>query len=368
MTRRSMLAAVAVGLVAMATVIAANPAWGAPAPVNPAPTAAHPLQGLRQLTVATVPPVPGMQFAVDGRVFAADARGVASILITKAQREALRANRGAHLTVVQPVFNSSPGVRARFTGWSGPGQYRSGGPVPEEYQRATFDMDYLTSFRFATVAGDSVRATSLASMHLMSSLGDRVRIDPEQSQWLQGSRTATGALGLQSRAVSYRVQAVRTAGVNAVNRGQQQFFPSRQHQVDVQLLFFNVRFSARDALLGSATGSSLLLQYPDRHTKTFPLAQGRPVTVRDLPRGTYHVTVRGAGPEMSQKLTVSKDQTADFDTVTWIDVALGLALLLLIAIGLFVIRRVVRKRSRRPHVDIVAAERAERDEELVGAS
>ena len=190
---------------------------------------------------------------------------------------------------------------------------------------------------------------------------------PHKAHWLQGSRTATGALGLQSRAVSYRVQAVRTAGVNAVNRGQQQFFPSRQHQVDVQLLFFDVQFSARDALLGSTTGSSFLLEYPDGHTKTFPFADGRSVTVRDLPRGTYHVTVRGAGPEMSQKLTVSKDQSADFDTVTWIDLALGGALLLLIAIGLFVVRRLVRKRGRRVHVDIVAAERAERDAELVGA-
>jgi hypothetical protein len=152
-----------------------------------------------------------------------------------------------------------------------------------------------------------------------------------------------------------------------VNRGQQQFFPSRQHQVDVRVLFFDVKFSARDALLGSTTGSSFLLEYPDGHTKAFPFAQGRSVTVRDLPRGPYHVTVRGAGPEMSQKLSVSKDQHADFDTVTWIDLGFGVALLLFIALGLFVVRRLVRKRSRPASVDIVAAERAERDGELVGA-
>jgi hypothetical protein len=367
MNRRSTLGGIVVALVALACVNVGSVAWGAPAPVNPGPTAAHPYQGLRRLTVATVPPVPGIPFAIDGRVFTADSRGVATILITKAQREALRADRSAHLTVVEPVFRSSPVARARFTGWSGDGQYRSGGPVLEEYQRATFDIDYLTSFRFTTTAGDPVAAASLRSMRLLSTLGDRVTVNPAKPLWLQGSRTATGALGLQSQAVSYRVQAVRAAGVNAVNRGQQQFFPSRQHLVDVALLFFDVHFIARDALLGSSAGSSLRLQYPDGRTQTIPLRGGRSVVVRDLPRGTYHVTVRGAGPEMSQKLTVSKNQTAEFDTVTWIDIGLGVALLLVLVIGLLVVRRLVRTRDPRRPVDLVAAERAERSEELVGA-
>jgi hypothetical protein len=361
-----MFAWVAAMLFALGSVGAATSAGAAPAPVAPGPTAAHPYQGLRRLTVATVPPVPGMQFAVDGRVFTADTRGIATTLITKAQREAVRADRSTHLRVVQPVFEAGLGVRARFTGWSGPGQYRSGSPVAEEYQRATFDMDYLTSFTFTTVGGDLVPARSLTSMQLESSLGDRVRLDPAQPRWLQGSRTATGGRGLQSRAVSYRVQSVRTVGVNAVNRGQQQFFPSRQHQVYVELLFFDVRFTARDALLGSSAGSSFLLQYPDGHTKRFPLRDDGPFTVRDLPRGTYHVTIRGAGPEMSQKLTVSKDQHADFDTVTWLDVALGVALLLFIVIALVAVRRVVRKRARPAPVGL-AADRLARDEELIGA-
>jgi uncharacterized membrane protein affecting hemolysin expression len=70
---------------------------------------------------------------------------------------------------------------------------------------------------------------------------------------------------------------------------------------------------------------------------------------------------------MSQKLTVSKNQTAQFDTLTWIDIGLGVALLLVLAIGLLVVRRLLRRRDRRPAVDLVAAQRAESDEELVGA-
>jgi hypothetical protein len=163
------------------------------------------------------------------------------------------------------------------------------------------------------------------------------------------------------------VQSVITEGVNAVNRGQQQFFPSRQQRVNVQLLFFDVTFSARDALLGSATGSSIRLEFPDGHAATYPFGTQASVTIRNLPRGTYHVTVQGSGPEMTQKVTVSKDQRADFDTITWIDLALALALVLLLAIGLLVLRRLVRKRGAGTHVDVVAGERAGRDEELVGA-
>jgi hypothetical protein len=366
MRRPSIVACLATALVALIALVGSGAASALGAAPAPGPTPAHPYQGLRRLTVATVPPVPGMPFTVDGRLFAADAQGIATTLITKAQREAVRADRNSHLRVVEPVFEASPGVRARFTGWSGAGTYRKGNPVPEEVQRATFDMDYLTSFRFTTVGGDLVPARSLTSMRLLSSLGDLVRLDPAQPKWLQGSRTATGGRGLQSRAVSYRVQSVGTAGVNVVNRGQQQFFPSRQHEVFVSLLFFNVRFSARDALLGSSTGSSFVLEYPNGHSKSFPLHDDRPTTVRDLPRGTYHVTIRGAGPEVSQKLTVSKDQQADFDTVTWLDVALGVALVLAIAIGLVVLRRIVRKRARPVPIEI-APGRTAQSEELIGA-
>jgi hypothetical protein len=366
MTRRAPMLLAAMVVVGLLVGGGAAPVWAAPAPVNPVPTAAHPFQGLRRLTVATIPPVPGMQFSIDGRIFVADARGVASTIVTKPQREAVRADRATHLAVVNPVFESAPGVRARFTGWSGSGQYRNG-VVPEEYERATFDIDYLTSFTFATVGGAPIAASSLTSMQLMSSLGDRIQMQPAASRWLQGTRTATGNRGLQSRAVSYRVQSVRTAGVNAVNRGQQQFFPSRQQHVSVQLLYFDVTFSARDALFGSKTGSSIRLQYPDGHEATYALGKRASVTVRQLPRGTYHVTVLGAGPAMTQKVTVSKDQQAGFDTITWIDLALGLAVVLLLAIGLFVLRRLVRKRGAGGHIDVVEAERAERDEELVGA-
>ena len=114
-------------------------ATAAPAPPNPAPTPAHPLQGLRKLTVATIPPVPGMKFAVDGAVFVADARGVASTYVTKAQREAVRADSGAHLTILTPQLEPEPGVQGplhRMVG-SRPVPEGAGSPRSTSARRST---------------------------------------------------------------------------------------------------------------------------------------------------------------------------------------------------------------------------------------
>ena len=334
----------AVGFVAGVHLGPAAAAPTAPPPGIPSPTAANPYQGLRLLTVATLPAVPGMQFAVDGKVFVADDQGVASTLVTKAQREAVRAEREKHLTVVTPLFAQSVGVRARFTGWSGPGVYRAGKP-PEEYQRATFAMEYRTAFTFAARSGREVDPSTLSSMRLVSSLGKRITLTPPRPAWLQGNRTTTGRLGLQSRAVSYRIDSVTRSGANVVHSGQQRFFPSRTQQVEVALLLFDVRFSARDALLGVGTGSGIALEFPDGHVDHFGFGSNGAVTLRQLPRGTYRVTVEGSGPALSQKLTVSQNQQADVDAVTWIDIGLALLLLLCIVVGLFVVRRALRRRG-----------------------
>jgi hypothetical protein len=243
---------------------------------------------MRRLTVATIPPVPGMRFAVDGEEFVADSNGVATTLVTKDQRFAVRYARDQHLSVVTPVVEYEPGVRARFSGWSGKGQYRSG-QVPEEYQRATFNIEYLTSFNFATSGGASVTSRSVDTMPGAarggcSSIGSR--------RWLSGSLAATGSNGLRVRAVSYAIDSVTTRGATVVHRGQQVFFPSRRETVTVPLLLFNVRFVSRDALFGGAAGSVMTLEYPDGTTQRFPLDRHSALTVPQLPRGTYQADRR----------------------------------------------------------------------------
>lgn len=347
----------------------AGAAVGSAVPPVPVPTAAHPLQGMRRLTVATIPPVPGARFAVDGREFVADAAGVATTLVTKEQRFAVRNARDQHLRVVDAVVEPEPGVRARFAGWSGTGQYRSG-PIPEEYQRATFDIDYLTSFEFATPDGARVDPKMLDTMRLRSSTGARITSRHFVPMWLAGSLAATGRNGLQVRAVSYAIDAVTTSGASVVHRAQQRFFPSRRQTVTVPLLLFEVMFVPQDALFGGLAGSAISLEYPDGTSRRLPLGAGGTATVRRLPRGTYQATVIGAGPRTAQQLTVSKADRLDLQVFTWLDTALIVGLLVALLVVLLLVGRHVRRRSRRRgDLDIVAAEREERAErELVGSS
>jgi hypothetical protein len=340
----------------------------APGPPDPAPTAAHPLQGLRRLTVATIPPVPGMRFAVDGREFVADSSGVATTLVTRSQRAAVRSNRDAHLSVVTPVLEYEPGSRARFAGWSGEGQYRGGGDVPEEYQRATFNIEYLTSFDFTTPEGVSVDPRKFDSMRLRSSAGARLLLRRFTPVWLRGSLAATGPNGLQVRAISYAIDDVRISGATVVHRAQQRFFPSRRQTITVPLLLFDVRFAVRDAFFGGGAGSSINLEYPDGSSLQLPLGRDAAVTVLRLPRGTYQARVSGAGPEYSQQLTVSGDARMELDVLTWLDASLLVGLVLAVLVALLLVGRAMRRRSRRRgELDLVREERAEEPEpEMVG--
>ena len=373
MTRgRTARALVGVALVALVAVVATVPldhrADAAGRPARPGPTAKHPLQGLRRLTVATIPPVPGMRFAVDGTEFVADSNGVATTLVTKDQRFAVRYARDQHLSVVTPVVEFEPGVRARFSGWSGKGQYRSG-TVPEEYQRATFNIEYLTSFNFATPAGASVTPRTVDTMRLHSSTGARMLLRRFTPVWLSGSLAATGSSGLKVHAVSYAIDAVTTRGASVVHRGQQVFFPSRREIVTVPLLLFDVRFVARDALFGGAAGSVLTLEYPDGTTRRLPLDRHAAVTVPQLPRGTYQARIAGAGPTYSQQLTVSSGARVELDVVTWLDTVLLIGLVLAVLAALMLVGRTMRRRNRRRvGLDLVDLEDAERPSpEMVGA-
>ncbi len=378
MTRgRTTRVLVGMALVALVAVVATVPldhradAAGRPRatrPLAPGPTAKNPLQGMRRLTVATIPPVPGMRFAVDGEEFVADSNGVATTLVTKDQRFAVRYARDQHLSVVTPVVEYEPGVRARFSGWSGKGQYRSG-QVPEEYQRATFNIEYLTSFNFATSGGASVASRSVDTMRLRSSTGARMLLHRFTPVWLSGSLAATGSNGLRVRAVSYAVDSVTTRGATVVHRGQQVFFPSRRETVTVPLLLFNVRFVSRDALFGGAAGSVMTLEYPDGTTQRYPLDRHSALTVPQLPRGTYQARIAGAGPTYSQQLTVSSGARVELDVVTWLDTVLLLGVVLAALAALMLVGRVMRRRNRRRvELDLVEFDDEERPApEMVGA-
>jgi hypothetical protein len=338
--RRVLTVLAPIGVVVGMLLGAAAPAMAANTPPpqrphpkgTPAPKRAHPKlnqalpQGFNQLSIQTTPPVAGAKFTFAGATITTDNAGIGTMLITPAQRLILRDNRQDELVVATPTVDVKQGVRAQFTGWFGAGVYRAG----VESQVATFEFDYLTSFNFTNLKGRVVPPSLMSSLQLQSSIGETIDLDTADPVWLQGSQVVTGSNGLESKDIFYKVNSVVVAGSNVVNRAQQRFVPSQQQLATVKLLFYSARFVATDAMFGGGIGTGIDLQYPDGTTRHIPFARGHAVTVDDLPRGDYHVTVVGGGLKMARPVSISRDQEADLDVISYVDVAVvGVALLLL---------------------------------------
>lgn len=309
----------------------------------------NPFPGLRLLTIQTQPPVPGARFAIDGRELVTDARGIVTTLITKEQREAVHADRAAHLTVVSPALEFRSGARARFSGWYGTGSYKPGA-IPEEIQRATFDVDFLTTFGFRTPHGQEVSPGRVSEMELRSSVGGKLFLTGPRRfapRWLHGQRVTRGPNGLEVVEISYTIESATVSGSNVVNQSQQRFLPSRDPKMQIRLLLFDVRLQASDAVFGSPAGSSVLVKFPDGTTRRESLQRRASVTLSKLPRGEYHVTVEGAGPSTGQPFVLSRDQRVQIDVITWLDVLLGGLLLLVITGAVLYAGSHVRRRRRR---------------------
>jgi hypothetical protein len=188
--------------------------------------------------------------------------------------------------------------------------------------------------------------------------GSRLTLASGRVSWVPAVRAIVrpGARWRERR-VSFAVQEVLARGANVVNRAQQHFVPARQQKVDVHVLFFEMRFRARDALFGTAIGTSVELRFPDGHTERVPLGSSGERAIAGLPRGDYLVNVSGPGISMSRPVVLSRSQDVGLQIITWLDVALGVALVLLALLALSLVRRWLIRRSSHARIPI----RAEHD-------
>jgi hypothetical protein len=296
---------------------------GTPSPKRPHPRLNQALApGVNLLSIQTSPSVPGAKFTFAGVTVTADSAGVASMQISPAQRQLLRQNRAGELQVTTPTVDVRQGVRAQFSGWYKDGDYRAG----VESQIATFEFEYLTSFNFTNPKGRAVSPALLTSMQLQSSVGEIIDLDSADPLWLQGSQMD----GLDSKEIFYKVNSVVVAGSNVVNSAQQRLYPAQQSVNTLTLLFFSARFVATDAMFGGGIGKGIELTYPDGSVREFSFGKAHAVTVDDLPRGDYHVTVVGGGLRMARPVSISRTQEADLDVISYLDVAVvGVAMAIL---------------------------------------
>ena len=166
---------------------------------------------------------------------------------------------------------------------------------------------------------------------------------------LKATRVVPLAGTLVSKHLLYRVQAVTIDGNNLVNRAQQAFLPAETPKVTLRLLFYSVKFIARDRIFRFPIGSSITLEYPNGNSRDYKLGSSRTLLLKALPRGNYRVTVHAPGLKMKMPVAMTRDQVATLNVVSYLDVAAVGFVVFATAAGLLLVGRPgLRRRLRRP--------------------
>ncbi len=299
---------------------------------------------VRPLTIQTVPAIRGAKFILDGRVLVTGADGIVRTTTTKAQRDQLATSRAAHLSVASSTIAIQPGVRAQFAGWYDGGYHYNSTNKSGQLLRAAFDFDYLTSFSFVRPNGSPVHLAGFGGMQLHTTAGATIALPQVAPVWLPGVKVAStgGHLGVND--VEYKISSVKLHGNNAVHVDQQAFVPAHQRNVTVQVLLFTVTLKTQDAFFGLALGSAVDLKFTDGTNQHATIRHGS-VTFVDLPRGNYALKVQAPGLSSDKSISVSRDQIVKLQVVSWLDVAIMLIVVLIIAAALIFIGR-SRRRGR----------------------
>ena len=186
-------------------------------------------------------------------------------------------------------------------------------------------------------------------MKIRSSTGEERTLSPTELAapvMLLAQEATPTPTGLTSRDLRYTVQDVMVDGTSTVNRSQQDFFPSRDPELTVDTLFFNVHVQVNDALFGSTTGKRVVLLRPDGTETSYPLVDGE-ATLESLPRGDYKLRVEGSGLKSWQPVAVTRDQSVQIRQLTRLDMATVGGAVVVVVLGLVLAGRGHRRRRAR---------------------
>lgn len=312
---------------------------------TPAAAAACPAdRPLTEVSVSTVPVVPGARIVVAGQEVVTDAAGHAAL--SACRLLSARDISGPSAAIQLPGHRRAVFDRVFLS---------ARGRVVQ----VAFGMEHEVSFTFSGLPTKEIETFTLRSS--TGAVISRSDLDPV---YLPGSRVLRGPDGLEQREIYYSVDAVTVAGSSVVNRSQIRFYPSERSVVRIPLLAFRVRVEVVDRLFRHPVGSSVRLVRTDVLDLQQPLDHGRAVFT-EVPRGEYLVVADAPGVRIDRSLTLSSDQVVVMPVLTWLDLGVLIGVPLSIAVGL-----VLAPRPRLRHRIVDLARRSlpvPRPDVLVGA-
>jgi hypothetical protein len=284
------------------------------------------------LTIQTVPSLTGARFSLDGTIFVSDESGVAAI----------SAGAGRHVLETLPI-EERPDIRAEFERW-GDDFFRPRRPIDigrsGSELEVGYDVSHPVTFGFEELDGEKVSPARVASVTLRSSLGGLTEFKDPGPHWLQAARIIRRSIGLESKEVQWSVEEALVDGSNVVNRTEQRKVFEKKDRWSIRLLLYSVRFTSKDAILGSPVGSHVVIEYPDGSVRRVPLNEDGSVEVRSLARGHYVAHVDASGISPATPISVSRaHQEAELKVISYVDLGLFAFVMIGLAIGLAIIGR-----------------------------
>ena len=326
----------AVLLIVALQAVAAFPAAATPAPKRPHP---HRKPWPITLTVRTVPALPGVRFRMDDTTVTADSRGQASFTEEH--------NFAPHTLRLLDTALNRDDERLRFVRWAGqrdPNQAFNptvtGLPMRMSYTvTAAFAVQRPVVVGLVNGQGKPVDPNRVSAVTLRSGRDGQVRVPASGRLWLDTVAPVYRNSTIAQVAQTYSLTSVIVGGTNTVDAGRQKFAPSRTSTPVFHTKFFDLTVTAHDLLFKGPTGTAARVTYPDGSVHTARFGAGGRVTVPDLPRGTYQVTVLGGGTPLPNQFVLSRNTTLDLPVATHQDYgAIGLTLIAIMT-GLMLIGR-----------------------------
>jgi hypothetical protein len=288
----------------------------------------------RSLVVATMPTVVGFIFAVDDRQYRTDSSG-------KARIESMTCNDTEQaLAPVSGDIDQGGGTTATFDGWYGDeflGRTRGSGTIYAAFRQRT-----RVDLALVDLQGAPVERSQVGTIVIKGSTGAEVEVPPDRS-WvlLDSSRVVRFSAGLVSKDILWSVQSAEIGGNTAVNRGEVRFEPRKTDVVTIPLLLYTLRMTVRDTILHRPVGEVVSVIAPDGSVRTVELGSGASGEVGPLARGQYTLVARGGliAINFRQPVAISRLQEAQLTVVSYVDLAIGGGVFLVVTVGLLLVGR-----------------------------
>ena len=289
-----------------------------------------------KVAIYTVPPVSGVKFKLNHKIYTSDENGVITLSVNTS---------GVYSLEVLPINedNISSDTQVQFVRWND-NVFTANRKVYFPRARrleAGFNVNYKMNQMFYDTTGEPVDPARVSSM-IIRGIGNTYTLDGAGPVWLPSNRLIR-RVGerLESQEILYYFRDVTIDGANVINRSEQRFHIRPNDTWPIQVLLYSVRFTARDAMFHFPIGKGIELTYPDGHVGKFFFDSGSAqITIPSLARGSYSAKITGAGGSAPPTpVHLSRDQDVELLMLSYLDIALIIGVPLCIALAFFFIGR-----------------------------